>query len=175
MKEQKKELEMIVAEESKDIMQLNEMLFKVQNSLPKNIENSVFYPKLKQLLHLEIIRFTKEQVELRQDLTFLKMNVGEAIPESEVREYLDSLKRKYNGVTHDVALDYHIEATRIDIGVPVFVIIKRDTVYMKKFVFRFRKADVSQGVESLSQQGIPLAESLEQRKQRYLKLMGGKI
>jgi hypothetical protein len=167
-----REPEIELSEESRDIIQLNEMLFRVQDSLPKNIENSVFYPKLKQLLHMEIVRFAKEKIELRQDLNFLRMNIGEPIPESEIREYLDSLKAKYNGVTHEIGLDYHIEVTRIDYGVPVFVIIKRDTIYMKKFVFRFRKANISQGVEGLSQQGVPLAESLEQRRQRYLKLMG---
>jgi hypothetical protein len=161
-----------ISEESKDIVQLNEMLFKVQNSLPKNIENSVFYPKLKQLLHMEIVRFAKDQIELKQDLNFLRMNVGEAIPEAEIREYLDSLKEKYNGQQQDIAIDYHVEVTRIDYGVPVFVVIRRGTVHMKKFVFRFRKSDIRQGLDGLSQQGVPLAESLEERRQRYLKLMG---
>ena len=87
------------------------------------------------------------------------MNVGEQLSESFIREYLDDLKEKYNTVDNNVGLEYHIEQTRIDYGVAVFVIIKRDTVYCKKFVFRFRKASPTLGVSGLSNTGTGLVEA----------------
>jgi len=162
---------MFIDEESKEIRQLNEMFVKVYDSLPTNIENSIFYPKLKQLLHMEIMKFTKEQVELKQDLNLLRMNIGEILSETEIREYLDSLKAKYNLEDNNVGLDYHIEVTRYDYGVPIFVVIKRDIIHFKKFVFRFRKASPNMGLNDVQVSGIPVSESKEQRRERYLKLM----
>lgn len=130
----------IIEEESDDIRRLNEMVISVQPSLPTEIENSIFYPKLKQLLHVEIFRFCKEQVELKEDLNIFRQLIGEVLTESQIREYLDGLKTKYNGINNNVGLDYQISATRIDYCCPVFVVIKRDVIHMKKFVFRFRKA-----------------------------------
>jgi hypothetical protein len=164
----------IIDEESQNLVSLNEMLFKVQDSLPTKIENSIFYPKLKHLLHGEILRFTREHIELRQDLNLLRMNVGQVLPEAEVREYLNSLKEKYNGQIDDIGIDYHIEFTKIDYSAAVFVIIKRGVVQMKKFVFRFRKGAVKQSLQDVSISGIPVNESEEARKERqerYLKLM----
>ena len=66
------------------------------------------------------------------------------------------MKEKYNDKNNNIGLDYHIEATRIDYGVPVFVIIKRTDISMKKFVFRFRKTDVATGMDGLSPIGVPL-------------------
>lgn len=166
---------MIILEESREIAELNEMFVRVERSLPSNIENSVFYPKLKQLLFTEITRFTKERAELKADLNFLRMNVGEVLGEPEIRDYLDTLKRKYNDKDNDVGLDYHIETTRFDYGVPVFVVIKRDVIYMKKLVFRFRKADTAVSAQGVSLSGAPteiVRESDEDRRRRYLKLMG---
>ncbi len=166
---------MIILEESREIAELNEMFVRVERSLPSNIENSVFYPKLKQLLFTEITRFTKERAELKADLNFLRMNVGELLGEAEIRDYLDTLKRKYNDKDNDVGIDYHIEATRFDYGVPVFVVIKREVIYMKKFAFRFRKPDTSSSIQGLSASGVPgeiVRESDDERRSRYLKLMG---
>jgi len=165
---------MIILEESKELKQLNEMFVKVENSLPEKIENSIYYPKLKQLLMPEIVRFTREKIELRDDLNFFRMNIGENLSDTEIREYLDSLKEKYNLTDNDIGLDYHIEVTRFDYGVPVFVVIKRDKIYMKKFVFRFKKSDISGGLQTVSQAGIPnvpLAESKSERKNRLLELL----
>jgi hypothetical protein len=167
---------MIVLDESREIKQLNEMFVKVENSLPEKIENSVYYPKLKQLLMPEIMRFTKERLELRNDLNFFRMNIGESLSDVEIREYLDSLKAKYNLEDNNIGIDYHIEATRFDYGVPVFVVIKRDIIYMKKFVFRFRKGNYTAGLSNVSIGGVPtvpINESFDKRKDRYLKLMGG--
>jgi hypothetical protein len=165
---------MIILEDSKDLQLLNEMFVRVENSLPEKIENSIYYPKLKQLLFPEIVRFTREKIELRDDLNFFRMNIGENLSDIEIKEYLDGLKEKYNTIDNDIGIDYHIEVTRFDYGVPVFVIIKRDKIYMKKFVFRFRKSNISGGLATVSQAGIPnvpLDESKEQRKNRLLDLL----
>ena len=73
--------------------------------------------------------------------------------EKQIREYLDGLKEKYNGMVNNVGIDYHIEVTRLDFGVPVFVLIKRDSIYLKKFVFRFKK-DISTGLGDLTNAGM---------------------
>ena len=149
---------MEVLNENPQIIQLNEMVLKVRDSLPRDIENSIYYPKLKNLLHSEIFNFCKEQLELKADLNFFRMSVGQVMSEQEIRDYLDGLKLKYNGIEdNNVCLDYHIEITRIDYGVPVFVVIKRgNSILMKKFVFRFRKTKLDQGLLGLSNAGIPL-------------------
>lgn len=145
-----------ISEETNQIAQLNELFVDVQPSLPRNIENSIYYTKLKNILHGEINQFCKEKLELKADLHFLRMNVGQALPEQEIRDYLDELKRKYNTTDNNIGIDYHIEITRVDYGVPVFVIIKRDDIYLKKFVFRFRRADITKGLSGLSNSGNPL-------------------
>ena len=53
---------------------------------------------------------------------------------------------------NNIGLDYHLEVTRIDFGCSVFVVIKRDFIYMKKFVFRFKK-DLTTGLEGLTTAG----------------------
>ena len=149
---------MIILNEDPQIASLNEMFMTAQESLPKNIESSIYYPKLKTLLHPEILSFCKEQIELKADLNFLRMEVGNTLSESEIREYLDSLKLKYNDKDDsNICLDYHIEVTRVDYGVPVFVVIKRgNNIIMKKFCFRFRKKSVSDSLSGLTISGIPL-------------------
>lgn len=167
---------MIILEENAQLTKLNEMFVSVQNSLPTEVENSIYYSKLKALLHPEIYNFCKEQLELKSDLNFLRMSVGETITESEIRDYLNGLKQKYNDQDNNVGIDYHIESTRIDYGVSVFCVIKRDKIYMKKFVFRFRKSNISDGIGQLSNAQI-IKEALktkeQKRKERYNKLMGG--
>jgi hypothetical protein len=166
----KKDNFIVIDEESPNITSLNEMLFRVHDSLPTKIENSIFYPKLKHLLHGEIIRFCREYTDLRQDLNILRMNVGQALPEAEVREYLNSLKTKYNGEIDDIGIDYHIEFTKIDYSAAVFVIIKRGIVQMKKFVFRFRKSAVQQSMDNISIAGIPIEkeDSRKERQEKYV-------
>jgi hypothetical protein len=155
----------IIEEESRDIKNLNEMFVRVYDSLPTKIENSIYYPKLKQLLMFELKRFTVEQLELFQDLDIFRRNVGEILSESEIREYLDSLKAKYNGVLNNVGLDYHIEVTRVDFGVPVFITIQRaNNIHLKKFVFRFRKGSPSQSLSGLDLGGIPRPEQEDNKK-----------
>lgn len=81
--------------------------------------------------------------------------VGNEMFEADIRAYLDELKEKYNGKIDDVGLDYHIEATKIDYGVAVFVVLKLTDIQLKKFVFRFRKAKgIQVGVEPLNLGGL---------------------
>lgn len=147
---------MKILNENSQIVQLNEMIVNVQNGLAPEIEGSIYYGKLRTLLHSEIVSFCREQLELKQDLNMLRMNIGQTMSESEIRDYLDTLKLKYNDVDTNVGIDYHIEPTRIDYGVPVFVVIKRNEIFMKKFVFRFKKTKLSDSVSNLSISGLPL-------------------
>src|SRR5574344_298462 len=126
--------------ESDDIKKINEMFVNISPSLPERVTNSIYYNKLKYFMFNEIVSFCKEKLELKQDLLKLRVYIGEFLSEGEIVKYLDGLKNKYNnGSTQNVGIEYHIEQTRIDYGVSVFCIIKRDDIYCKKFVFRFRK------------------------------------
>jgi len=149
---------------------LNELFVKVEPSLPSSVENSVFYPKLQQLIQKEIFSFTKEQVDLRQDLLKLKDKIGEPMTYVEVKRLMEELSDRYNNDNNSVGIVYHIEVTRIDFGVPVHVIIKRDMIYVKKFVFRFRKGSVKKGTDELTQSGIPKSKKNEGL---FKKLLGG--
>lgn len=120
---------------------IDEMAVDVEDGLPSQITNSIYYSKLKHLLFAEIVSFCREKYDLKEDLQNFRIHVGEKIPEYEIRDYLDKLKSKYNNKADtNIGLDYHIEFTRVDMSVCIFVCIKRDEVSMKKFVFRFRKA-----------------------------------
>lgn len=152
----KEEPKVIVEEMIPQMIELNETLVSVLPSLSKEVEGSIYYSKLKMMLHKEILNFCKEQTELRDDLNFFRQSVGSSITESAIRDYLDSLKEKYNGKIENVGIDYHIEVTRIDYGVSVFCVIKRQNIHMKKFVFRFRKANQTLGLGNLTISGIPL-------------------
>lgn len=89
-------MKIINENETSQIQSLNEMFVNVSENLPKDIEQSIYYTKLKTLLHAEIFNFCKEQLELKQDLNLFRMSVGKTMTESEIREYLDGLKEKYN-------------------------------------------------------------------------------
>ena len=68
------------------------------------------------------------------------------------------MKRKYNQ-NDKIGLDYHIEMTRYDYGICLFVIIKRDDVYAKKFVFRYKRKDKSAtNIDGLTSVGYPLSQ-----------------
>lgn len=136
-----------------DKLSLKEMYIQVEKSLPPNIANSVYYSRIKHLLYGEIVSFCKEQSELKEDLNNLRQSIGAFLQESVIREYLDQLKQKYNSVDNNISIEYHIETTRIDFGVPVFVTIKRDDIHQKLFVYRFRKGPTT-GLSSLSNSGV---------------------
>lgn len=137
-------------EENQQLININEMFISALPSLPTDVENSIYYARIKQLLHPEIMNFCKEQLELKEDLNMLRMSVGEPMTEQEIRDYLNGLKEKYKSNDH-VGIEYHIEITRVDYGVPVFCVIQRGNgIYMKKFVYRFRKTNQAIGNEDLS-------------------------
>ena len=171
---------MIVLEETNSqLATINEMFIASLPSLPTDVENSIYYARIKQLLHPEIYNFCKEQLELKEDLNFLRMSVGEVMTEQEIRDYLDSLKDKYKD-NDKIGIEYHIEVTRIDYGVPVFCIIRRGNgIFMKKFVFRFRKVNQEIGLADLTNaQVLNLAANKNdaaERKAKADKFIGGPI
>jgi hypothetical protein len=145
-------------EESPELRQLNEMLVHVEPSLPAAIENSVYYARLKFALYPEILGFCREKTELRDDLNLLRLNVGVPMGEQSIRDYMDSMMGYYNGRQDNVGVAYHLEITRVDYGLAVFVVIKRDDCYMKKFVYRFRK-NLGEGLAGLSNSGVPVSQA----------------
>jgi hypothetical protein len=150
---------MNISRENEQLTQLNEMFVNALPSLSTRITNSVYYNKLRALLHSEIVYFCKEKTSLKQDLNFFRLSVGEKLTEEAIREYLDGLKEKYNNSDSDIGIEYHIEVTRIDFGVPVIVIIRRGTeIFLKKFVFRFKKNSVSESLNDVSLSGTPKGE-----------------
>lgn len=147
---------MRILSESEQLTKLNEMFMNSLPSLSPSVTNSVYYGKLKTLLHSEIVYFAKEKKQLKDDLNFLRLMVGEKLTEDAIKEYLDGIKAKYNDSDSDIGIEYHIEVTRIDFGVPVFVIIRRGAeIFMKKFVFRFKKNSVTEGLNDVSLSGTP--------------------
>lgn len=163
---------MIYIEEelSPDFKKINEMVVDVLPSLSPIITNSIYYNKLKYYMFSEIVSFCKEKIDLKQDLLSLRVLIGDFLTEQDIRDKLDALKKKYNNNAQNVGLDYHIESTRIDYGVVVFCIIKRDDIYAKKFIFRFRKnPQIGLDSSGVSNVGIPLSvnEEKEIRKEIY--------
>lgn len=148
----------ILEKASPELKQLEEMLVHVEPSLPAVIENSVYYARLKYALFPEIYSFCREKTELRDDLNILRLNVGEPMSEDKIRDYMDAMMEHYNDSENNIGIDYHLEITRIDYGLAVFAVIKRDEIYMKKFVFRFRK-NLADGINGLSNAGVPISQT----------------
>lgn len=169
---------MIILNESDDIKKINEMFVDVQPSLSSKITNSIYYNKLKYYMFKEIVDFCREKIDLKNDLLDLRVYIGDFMSEEEIRFRLDTLKEKYNNNVQNIGLDYHLEATRIDYGVAVFCIIKRDDIYAKKFIFRFRKnPQIGLDLSRLSSVGNPLPELSDEekkeiRKEKYKKNFG---
>lgn len=167
---------MVILEESDDIKKLNEMYVHVLPSLPVDVTNSIYYNKLKYFMYSEIVSFCKEKLELKADLLNIRSFIGDYMTDDDVTQLFDALKEKYTKhqkLYPNIGLDYHIEQTRIDYGVVVFCIIKRDDIYMKKFVFRFRK-DPTLGLADLNSANMPLPDNKEIRKAEYNDLTGTK-
>lgn len=136
---------MNIESDSNELRMLDEFSVELSDSnISDNIERSIFYPRLKQLLFKEINLFCREHISLKADLQFIRMQVGTPMSEQDVRALFEELIRKYNTTANDnVGVMYHVEKTRFDYGVPVFVIIKRDEIQAKKFVFRFKRKELS--------------------------------
>lgn len=151
---------MRILRESDELRHLNEMYVNVLPALDPKVTNSIYYNRLKYLMFNEIVQFCREKLDLKQDLLAIRPYIGDYMSEEDIRKTFDGLKNKYNGGAEDnVGIDYHIETTRVDYGVCVFAIIKRDDIYAKKFVFRFRKTP-SAGLDlsNLTAIGSPLPE-----------------
>ena len=123
----------------------------------------------------EAIKEYEEEIEeLKNEIYALKNFKNEKIGyEKEIEELKKSnnaLKEKYNNNVQNIGLDYHLEATRIDYGVAVFCIIKRDDIYAKKFIFRFRKnPQIGLDLSRLSSVGNPLPELSDEEKKEIRK------
>lgn len=173
-------MKIITEELSPEIQEMNEKFFKTSKDLSPRITNSVYYVKLKHLLFNEIVKFCREKIDLRDDLMSIRLLVGEYMSEEDIRELFDNIKNKYINTDADnnICVDYHIESTHIDYGVCLFAIIKRgETLYVKKFIFRFRKGSGGLGLDF---SGITNGGTLEPRKDdsKYVKedildLLGG--
>lgn len=151
---------MLILQESEELRHLDEMFVNVLPALDAKVTNSIYYNRLKYLMFNEIVTFCREKIELKQDLLAIRPYIGDYMSEEDIRKTFDGLKAKYNsGAADNIGLDYHIETTRVDYGVCVFAIIKRDDIYAKKFVFRFRKTP-SAGLDlsNLTAVGSPLPE-----------------
>lgn len=136
---------MVIESDSNEIKLLDEFVVELSDSnISDNVERSIFYPKLKQLMFKEINLFCREHIQLKNDLQFIRMQIGDSLSEKEVRSMFDDLMKKYNTTANDnIGVMYHLEKTRFDYGVPLFVIIKRNEIQAKKFVFRFRRTEMS--------------------------------
>ena len=152
-------------DESEELKTLNETIIRTSDSLDPIIANSIYYPRIKQLMFKEIIDFCKEKTELKNDLLQMQKLIGAKLSEAEIREYLDNLKLKY-GMTSDLGIEYHIESTRVDYGVCVFAIIKRNDIWTKKLVFRFRKASTDT-IFGLSNGGVMDVTDLNRTRDTY--------
>lgn len=58
---------MKIIESLRETESLHEMMVKDNPSLPPEVENSIYYPKLKALLHKEIFNFCKYKPDLKMD------------------------------------------------------------------------------------------------------------
>lgn len=167
----------IQEEESPEIRKLNEMFVTLVPSLSPRVTNSIYYNKLKYLMFNDIVQYCKEKLELKSDLLNLRGYIGDYLAEDDIESYLDGLKAKYNGssdpLTQNIGIEYHLETTRIDYGVVVFCVIKRDDIYLKKFVFRFRKTPLAGiDVANLTNADMPLPSTPETRAAEYDERMG---
>ena len=154
---------MIIESDSNELKMFDEFSVELSDSgISDNVERSIFYPRLKQLLFKEINLFCREHIGLKADLQFIRMQIGSPMTEQEVRALFEELIRKYNTSANDnVGVMYHVEKTRFDYGVPLFVIIKRDEILAKKFVFRFKRKELSDpGISFRNESEKPTEENV---------------
>lgn len=142
-------MEIINEELDNETKSVNEMIISMQKSLPTKVTNNIYYTKLKYLMFNEIIKFCKEKIDLKIDLLGLKDTIGEFLSEEQILDLFNSFKAKYNDQNYpDIGVEFHVESTRLDYGVCVFIIIKRgDTIFCKKFIFRYRKTTAGIGLD----------------------------
>lgn len=98
---------------------------------------SINYLNLRHKNFREIISFCRERITLKDDLVEMNTKVGTPVSLVDINEMAEYYKRKHT--VEDIGLEYHVEVTRWDFSLIVFVIIKRDFIKAQKFVFRYRK------------------------------------
>lgn len=134
---------------------MHEMLVSPEaNRISDKTQHSIIYARLKNVLLIDIVKFCREQIALRSDLQILRLNVGEYVSEEELLKYAKDLEEKWNNRPNNIGITTHLETTLFDYSLVVFVVIKRDKIYTHKFVFRFRKPSVREGLFGLDLSGI---------------------
>ena len=154
------------------------MKITVIDTVPNEISSSIHYSKIKHALHSHIITFCRDKKELKNDLKLLSYGVGREYDYGILLEVMEGLKEKYNGRDNNIGLEYHIEFTRYDFALVLSVIIKRDTIEMKKFVYRYKKKgigdsmlntsiDSSKNTKGSNQTPIPIINLGQQTKKDF--------
>lgn len=141
---------------------INEMVINVDDKKNKMVthadEHSIIYNRLKQNLHHDIVKFCLNEVGLKNDLMFFRSMVGDTLREKDIKNYVEDIQEKYNnnrGYNKNVGIDYFLESTRYDFVLVLFVsIIRGETIYQTRFVFRFRKSGLTHGVYGKDLSGL---------------------
>jgi len=142
---------------------INEMVIKVDDRTKKEVnyadEHSIVYGRLKQRLQPDIIKFCLNEVDLKDDLLFFRSMVGDTLREIDVLKYVKDIQDKYNNgrsYNRNVAIDYFMETTRFDFVLVLFVtIVRGENIFQTRFVFRYRKAGLNDGVYGVNMSGLP--------------------
>lgn len=151
--------------ESETISKLiNEMVINVDSRVGKEVtyrdEHSVVYNRLKQRLQNDIIKFCTNEVDLRNDLMFFRSMVGDTLNEKDILRHVKAIQDKFNNdrsYNKRVGIDYFLESTRYDFVLVLFVsIIRGENVFQTRFVFRYRKGSLADGVYGQDLSGLPV-------------------
>lgn len=143
---------------------INEMVIQVDDRTTKEVryadEHSIVYGRLRQRLHNDIIKFCLNEVDLKNDLMFFRSMVGDTLRERDINNFVKDIQAKYNnnrGYNKNVGIDYFIESTRYDFVLVLFVIIVRGAnIHSTRFVFRYRKGNITDGVYGQDLSGLPV-------------------
>ena len=113
------------------------MRVQIVRTIPTEVSASINYLNLKHRNFREIIAFCREKLVLKDDLIEMNKKVGSPVSLVDINEMVELYKRKHT--VDDIGIEYHVEVTRWDFALIVFVIIKRDFIKAQKFIFRYRK------------------------------------
>jgi hypothetical protein len=98
-------------------------------------------------------------VDLKDDLMFFRSMVGDTLREADILSYVKDIQDKYNNgrsYNRNVAIDYFMETTRYDFVLVLFVtIVRGENIFQTRFVFRYRKSNLTAGVRGMSMSGLP--------------------
>lgn len=152
-----------VSESEKVSKVINEMIINVDSRDGKSVtfrdEHSIVYGRLKQRLQNDIIKFCLNEIELRNDLMFFRSMVGDVLNEREIIKHVENIQDKYNNgrvLNKKIGVDYFLESTRYDFVLVLFItVIRGENVFQTRFVFRFRKGSLTDGVYDQDMSGLP--------------------